>query len=62
MRILVCMCILSGGLAAQDSAKTSPPPAAPPAKLAKQTKKADHLDRHTERRRGNYTRVLPLDR
>jgi len=40
MRILVCMCILSGGLAAQDSAKTSPPPAAPPAKLAKQTKKA----------------------
>ena len=34
MRILVCMCILSGGLAAQDSAKTSPPPA------ANQTKKA----------------------
>ena len=34
MRILVWMCILSGGLAAQDPAKTSPPPA------AKQTKKA----------------------
>jgi len=31
------MCILAGGLAAQDSAKTSPPPAA---KQAKQTKKA----------------------
>jgi hypothetical protein len=28
MRILVCMCILSGALAAQDTAKTSPPPAA----------------------------------
>src|ERR1700690_2325575 len=28
MRILVCMCILSGFLAAQDAAKTSPPPAA----------------------------------
>jgi len=34
MRILVCMCILSGGLAAQDPAKTAPPP------TAKQTKKA----------------------
>ena len=34
MRILVWMCILSGGLAAQDPAKTSPPPA------AKQTRKA----------------------
>ncbi len=28
MRILVCMCILSGGLAAQDATKTTPPPAA----------------------------------
>jgi len=34
MRILVCMFVLSGCLAAQDPAKTSPPPA------AKQTKKA----------------------
>src|ERR1039458_9646800 len=34
MRILVCMCILSGCLAAQDPAKTPPSPA------AKQTKKA----------------------
>ncbi|HXM40436.1 MAG TPA: hypothetical protein VN924_04245 [Bryobacteraceae bacterium] len=35
MRILVCMCILSGCLAAQDPAKTTSPPSA-----AKQTKKA----------------------
>jgi hypothetical protein len=34
MRILVCMCILSGCLAAQDSAKTSPPPAAKQARKA----------------------------
>jgi hypothetical protein len=34
MRILVCTCILSSCLAAQDPAKTSPPPA------AKQTQKA----------------------
>jgi hypothetical protein len=42
MRILICMCILSGVLAAQDSTKTSPPPApaAPAAPAAKQTKKA----------------------
>src|SRR5580700_7395095 len=42
MRILICMCILSGVLAAQDSTKTSPPPApaAPAAPAAKQTKQA----------------------
>lgn len=34
MRILVCMCVFSAGLAAQVPAKTSPPPA------AKQTQKA----------------------
>ena len=33
MRILMCMCIFSAGLAAQDPAKTAPPP-------AKQTNKA----------------------
>ncbi len=37
MRILVCMCILSGCLAAQDPAKTPP---SPPSPAAKQTKKA----------------------
>jgi hypothetical protein len=38
MRILVCMCILSGCLAAQDSTKTTSPPPAHPA--TKPTKKA----------------------
>jgi len=35
MKILVCMCIVSGVLAAQDSTKTSAPPAAPAAKPVK---------------------------
>lgn len=34
MRVLVCICIAAGCLAAQDSAKTSPPPAAKAAKKA----------------------------
>lgn len=32
MRILVCMCLLAGGVAAQDTAKISPPPPAKPVK------------------------------
>jgi hypothetical protein len=40
MRILICMCFWSGILAAQDTAKTSPPPAAPAASAAEPAKKA----------------------
>jgi len=41
MRILVCICVLSAGLAAQDSGKTTSPPQAPP--VAKQAKKAPQV-------------------